>query len=248
MQSSSKAEDRCAVQMRASSQQVSTCGRCGCSKRFRREGVHLVDQRRAAVEPRWSASRAGGGRQGQAARSALSATASSAAGSSSRKPPIRSLMDRDGNVVLSGPHAMVVARWFLKTWLLLAHPEAQDGTPRSPLRAGALARTTSTAWMVTNSHLHGAVHLGHQASREGAGNRCDPAHPAPHGDRGRQGDPVQSQARRRAVPRREPRVPPGLGDRAPAGGRGPSPAPVAASGKHRGDFASSTFTARTWAG
>ena len=31
------------------------------------------------------------------------------------KPLIRSLMDRDGNVVLSGPHAMDVARWFLKT-------------------------------------------------------------------------------------------------------------------------------------
>ena len=45
------------------------------------------------------------------------------------KPLIRSLMERDGDVVLSGPHAMDVARWFLKTWLLLAHPAAQESDP-----------------------------------------------------------------------------------------------------------------------
>jgi len=46
------------------------------------------------------------------------------------KPLIRSLLDRDGNrdgnVVLSGSHAMAVACWCLKTWLLLAHPAAQE--------------------------------------------------------------------------------------------------------------------------
>jgi hypothetical protein len=43
---------------------------------------------------------------------------------------------------LSGPHAMDVARGFLKTWLLLAHPAAQESDPRSlqfrAKRAGVL--------------------------------------------------------------------------------------------------------------
>ena len=38
-----------------------------------------------------------------------------------------------------------------------------------------------------------------RAFQSGTGTCCDPAHPAPHGYRGRQDDPVQSQARRRAV-------------------------------------------------
>jgi hypothetical protein len=112
-------------------------------------------------------------------------------------------------------------------------PQPRSQTPRSPLRAGTLARTTSTAgWSPINLPPRG-LHLGHQASIGGTGTYCDPAHPAPHGDRGRQDDLVQSQARRRAVPRREPRATRG-GRSSTAGGRGPSPAPVAASGSRRG--------------
>ena len=66
------------------------------------------------------------------------------------KPRIRLLMDRDGDVVLSGPHAMDVARWFLKTWLLLAHPAAQESDPEvTPARWGS-GSGDLYSWMVTS--------------------------------------------------------------------------------------------------
>jgi hypothetical protein len=45
------------------------------------------------------------------------------------KPCIRSLLDRNGNVVFDGGDGMTVALWFLKTWLLLAHPAARESDP-----------------------------------------------------------------------------------------------------------------------
>jgi hypothetical protein len=38
-------------------------------------------------------------------------------------------MNRDGNVCFRGDDAIAVARWFLKTWLLLAHPAARESDP-----------------------------------------------------------------------------------------------------------------------
>jgi hypothetical protein len=42
------------------------------------------------------------------------------------KRPIRRLMTQDSNVAFDGTDAMNVARWFLKTWLLWAHPASRD--------------------------------------------------------------------------------------------------------------------------
>jgi hypothetical protein len=66
------------------------------------------------------------------------------------KPLIRSVLDRDGNVVLSGPHAMDVAGWFLKTWLLLAHPAARESDPAVTPARWDSASDDLYGWMVTN--------------------------------------------------------------------------------------------------
>jgi hypothetical protein len=66
------------------------------------------------------------------------------------KPRIRSLLDRDGNVVFRGTHAMVVALWFLKTWLLLAHPAARESDPEvTPARWDSIS-IDLYSWMITN--------------------------------------------------------------------------------------------------
>jgi hypothetical protein len=64
--------------------------------------------------------------------------------------PVRALMVQDGNVVLSGDDAMVVARWFLKTWLLWAHPAARMSVPDiAPPRWDGVTDDLYT-WMVTD--------------------------------------------------------------------------------------------------
>jgi hypothetical protein len=66
------------------------------------------------------------------------------------KPLIRSLLHRDGNVVFRGTRAMVVAQWFLKTWLLLAHPEARESDPEVTPARWDLVSDDLYSWMVTN--------------------------------------------------------------------------------------------------
>ena len=56
------------------------------------------------------------------------------------KPLIRSLLAEDGNVVFRGTDAIVVAQWFMKTWLLLLTPQPVNRTPVSPPLAGRLYR------------------------------------------------------------------------------------------------------------
>lgn len=66
------------------------------------------------------------------------------------KPLIRSLLAEDGNVVFRGTDAIVVAQWFMKTWLLLAHPAARESDPGvTPSRWEAVSEAWY-GWMVTD--------------------------------------------------------------------------------------------------
>jgi hypothetical protein len=66
------------------------------------------------------------------------------------KPLIRSLLDRDGDVVFSSSRAMAVALWSLKTWLLLAHPAARESDPEvTPARWDSVSDDLYS-WMVSN--------------------------------------------------------------------------------------------------
>jgi hypothetical protein len=56
------------------------------------------------------------------------------------KPLIRQIFETDGRVQLSGSEALIAGRWFVKTWLLLAHPSAghsEPGIPRSDLASAS---------------------------------------------------------------------------------------------------------------
>ena len=53
-------------------------------------------------------------------------------------------------MVLSGPDAMVVARWFLKTWLLLAHSAARESAPEVTPGRWDSGSDDLYGWMVTN--------------------------------------------------------------------------------------------------
>lgn len=46
------------------------------------------------------------------------------------KPIIRRVFDAEAMLELSAEEAYVLAEWFVKTWLLLAHPAARHGEPR----------------------------------------------------------------------------------------------------------------------
>ncbi len=70
------------------------------------------------------------------------------------KPLIRQLITNDGNATFNGQQATVVALWLLKTWLLLAHPSAEDS--RNNIPALQSLRWTAAPdnvwrWMVTDA-------------------------------------------------------------------------------------------------
>jgi hypothetical protein len=66
------------------------------------------------------------------------------------KPLIRLLMDRDGNARFGGNDARFVALWFLKTWLLLAHPAARESDPDvTPARWDSVGDDLYS-WLVIN--------------------------------------------------------------------------------------------------
>jgi hypothetical protein len=66
------------------------------------------------------------------------------------KPHIRKLMALNGDVAFGGADAMKVARWFLKTWLLWAHPTTRESVPGiAPSRWDGVADNLYT-WMVTD--------------------------------------------------------------------------------------------------
>jgi hypothetical protein len=66
------------------------------------------------------------------------------------RPHIRKLMAQNGNVVFGGADAMKVARWFLKTWLLWAHPATRESVPGiAPSRWDGISDGLYV-WTVTN--------------------------------------------------------------------------------------------------
>jgi hypothetical protein len=66
------------------------------------------------------------------------------------KRHIRDLMAQNGNAILGGADAMDVALWFLKTWLLWAHPAARVSVPRiAPPRWDGVGDDLYT-WIVTD--------------------------------------------------------------------------------------------------
>ena len=68
----------------------------------------------------------------------------------SAKRPIRLLMAQDGDVVFAGTGGMVMALWFLKTWLLLAHPAARESDPDvTPARWDSVPEELYS-WLVTD--------------------------------------------------------------------------------------------------
>jgi hypothetical protein len=68
----------------------------------------------------------------------------------SAKPLIRKLLDRDGNVHFGESQTRSLTLWFLKTWLLLAHPEARESDPDVKPARWDLAGDDLYSWLVIN--------------------------------------------------------------------------------------------------
>lgn len=66
------------------------------------------------------------------------------------KPLMRELFETDGEVVLRAADALVVGLWFLKTWLLLAHPAARDSEPGIAHPRWDSVRDDLWGWMVND--------------------------------------------------------------------------------------------------
>jgi hypothetical protein len=63
------------------------------------------------------------------------------------KTLIREIFAKDGAVELTAEEARVVGLWFLKTWLLLAHPEARHSEPAVAPSAWGSAPEALYSWM-----------------------------------------------------------------------------------------------------
>jgi hypothetical protein len=63
---------------------------------------------------------------------------------------VRKLMASDGDIVFDGQQATIVGLWLLKTWLLLAHPLAEDSQVDIPALRWTSATDDLWSWMVAS--------------------------------------------------------------------------------------------------
>lgn len=75
------------------------------------------------------------------------------------KPLVRALLATDRNVVFEGAEATVLALWFVKTWLLLAHPAARHSEPAVSPQPWRRRRDDLYTWMVTDQPPPGGLSL-----------------------------------------------------------------------------------------
>lgn len=64
------------------------------------------------------------------------------------KPVVRAIVQADGDIALRPDDAYVAALWFLKTWLLLAHPEARFSEPDVSFSAWTENSDDLYSWMI----------------------------------------------------------------------------------------------------
>ena len=79
----------------------------------------------------------------------------------SARPLILDLMDRQGMAVISADESRIFAEWIVKTWLLLAHPDARHGEPRiidKPWRLDLVAHDLY-GWMINGASPPDVVSL-----------------------------------------------------------------------------------------